>query len=192
MTAFTPGSAAGLRYHEAGSGDPLITVGAALSPGLDLLAGGFRVIAADLPSGDPSGLAAAVDGLAGALGLGAYHLLGASAGAAAALHAALLFPGRLRSLILAAPAGYDESAAARMAACEVRTLVLLGTRDAVLPAGTGRVYRRLLPNCTLQYVYDAGHAIADDRPAAFADVTGDFLRRGLHFLIPDQDTLINP
>jgi pimeloyl-ACP methyl ester carboxylesterase len=87
---------------------------------------------------------------------------------------------------------YDESVAERMTACPVRTLVLFGTRDGVIPPENGRIYRRLMPNCTLQYVYDAAHAIAQDRAAAFADVTGDFLRRGLRFLIREQDTLINP
>lgn len=181
----------GLRYREAGSGDPLVTVPGIDGPALELLAADFRVITVELPGGqDPGELAAGVGALATGLGLDGYHLLGASAGGAVALRAALRAPGRVRSLILAAPAG--EPDAARLAGCGVRTLVLFGTRDAVQAPETGRVYRRLMPNCTLQYVYDAGHAIAADRPAAFADVTGDFLRRGLRFLIPDQDALINP
>jgi hypothetical protein len=44
----------------------------------------------------------------------------------------------------------------------------------------------------LQYVHDAAHDIQGDRAEAFADVVGDFLRRGMAFLVPDQDTLINP
>jgi len=45
---------------------------------------------------------------------------------------------------------------------------------------------------SIQYVYDAAHDIQSDRPEAFADVVGDFLRRGMKFLINDQDGLINP
>jgi hypothetical protein len=47
-------------------------------------------------------------------------------------------------------------------------------------------------NSSLQYVYDAAHDIQSDRPEAFADVVGDFLERGMKFLINDQDGLINP
>ena len=47
-------------------------------------------------------------------------------------------------------------------------------------------------NSSLQYVYDAAHDIQCDRPEAFADVVGDFLERGMKFLINDQDGLINP
>ena len=49
-----------------------------------------------------------------------------------------------------------------------------------------------LRNSSLQYVYDAAHDIQSDRPEAFADVVGDFLDRGMKFLINDQDGLINP
>lgn len=175
----------GLRYHETGSGEPLVTVPALAGPALDTLALSFRVIGVE-----PAGDAAALDALTADLGLERYHLLGTSAGGPVALRLALRAPGRVRSLILAAPAG--EPDAAGLAGCGTRTLVLFGTRDEVMAPETGRAYRRLMPNCTLQYVYDAGHDIAQDRPAAFADVTGDFLRRGLQFLIPDQDTLINP
>ena len=87
---------------------------------------------------------------------------------------------------------FDEDLAERMAQCTVRTLVLFGTRDGLVPPENGRTYRRFMPNCTLQYVYDAAHAIQEDRAEAFADVTSDFLRRGVQYLLPDQDTLINP
>lgn len=263
MTGFTERSAEAdgftLRYFEAGAGDPLVTIhgagGVRLTPALAALAGGFRVIAVELPGFDgvPNEVSQSLDDLAGTvaalaagLGLKRYHLLGTSLGGAVALHLALRFPGRVTSLVLEAPAQfrvgardpasippdeavrafrahpdrepawqppdparravswplvrrvlagtpeYDESVAARMTQCPVRTLVLFGTRDGVIPPENGRLYRRLLPACTLQYVYDAAHAIQADRAEAFADVTGDFLRRGLHFLIRDADTLINP
>lgn len=87
---------------------------------------------------------------------------------------------------------YDEDVVARMRECQVRTLVLFGTKDGIIAPENGRIYRRHLPNCTLQYVYDAAHDIQADRPEAFADVTSDFLHRGTHYLLPDADTLINP
>lgn len=94
-------------------------------------------------------------------------------------------------LLVQAPE-YDADVVARMAHCPVRTLVLFGTKDGVIPPENGRVYRRFMPNCTLQYVYDAAHSIQEDRAEAFADVAGDFLRRGLQYLVPDHDGMINP
>ncbi len=90
--------------------------------------------------------------------------------------------------------GQADEAALReaMASCPVRTLVLFGTDDGVIPAHNGPTYRRHLPNSVLLYVHDAGHDIMGDRPEAFLDAVGDFLRRGMGFLVPDQDTLINP
>ena len=86
----------------------------------------------------------------------------------------------------------DEAFAARLAASPTRTLVLFGRDDGVINPINGRTLRRLLRNSSLQYVYDAAHDIQCDRPEAFADVVGDFFQRGMHFLINDQDGLINP
>ena len=94
--------------------------------------------------------------------------------------------------VLVATPDYDEALVARMAACGVRTLVLFGDFDGVVPPENGRTYRRFLSNSSFQIVHDAAHDIQGDRPEAFADVVGDFLRRGMAFLVPDQDTLINP
>ena len=41
------------------------------------------------------------------------------------------------------------------------------------------------------YVYDAAHDIANDRPEMFADVVGDFIRRGMNFVVNNTDRLIN-
>jgi pimeloyl-ACP methyl ester carboxylesterase len=94
--------------------------------------------------------------------------------------------------VLVATPEYDEALTARMAESDVRTLVLFGEFDGVIPPENGRTYRRFMRNSSLQYVHDAAHDIQADRAEAFADVVGDFLRRGMAFLVPDQDTLINP
>jgi pimeloyl-ACP methyl ester carboxylesterase len=94
--------------------------------------------------------------------------------------------------VLVSTPEYDEALIARMADCDVRTLVLFGDFDGVIPPANGRTYRRYMKNSSLQYVHDAAHDIQGDRAEAFADVVGDFLRRGMAFLVPEDDTLINP
>jgi pimeloyl-ACP methyl ester carboxylesterase len=47
----------------------------------------------------------------------------------------------------------------------------------MIPPEMGRIYREIMPNCHLVFVYDAGHAIDGDRPEAFASIVSDFLER---------------
>ena len=94
--------------------------------------------------------------------------------------------------LLASTPDYDHDLAERLPGCAVRTLVLFGDRDGVIPPENGRTYRRLLPNCSFQLVHQAAHSIQGDRPEAFADDVGDFLARGWMFLVPEHSTLINP
>lgn len=94
-------------------------------------------------------------------------------------------------LMLDRPA-FDQELADRLPQCTVRTLVLFGDRDGVVPPQNGRTYRRLMPNCSFQLVHQAAHSIQDDRPEAYAELVGDFLERGWMFLVPEQSTLINP
>lgn len=87
---------------------------------------------------------------------------------------------------------YDEEVAALLPSCTVRTLVLFGDEDGIVPAVNGRIFRRLMPNCVYLLVHQAAHDIQGDRPEAFAETVGDFLDRGLQFLLPDAPTLLNP
>jgi pimeloyl-ACP methyl ester carboxylesterase len=94
--------------------------------------------------------------------------------------------------LLASRPDFDQELAERLPACQVRTLVLFGDCDGVIPPENGRTWRRLMPNCSFILVYDAAHDIQGDRAEAFADVVSDFLARGWQFLLPEQSTLINP
>jgi pimeloyl-ACP methyl ester carboxylesterase len=87
---------------------------------------------------------------------------------------------------------FDQELADRLPEVAVRTLVLFGDRDGIIPAENGRTFRRLMPNCSYILVHDAAHDIQGDRPEAFAEIAGDFLARGWQFLLPEQSTLINP
>jgi pimeloyl-ACP methyl ester carboxylesterase len=71
-------------------------------------------------------------------------------------------------------------------------LVLFGTHDAVIPPVTGRIYKELIPNGHLIYVYDAGHVLMVERPEAFAEVVADFLERTDAFVISRTKTAAFP
>ncbi len=246
-----------VRYWEAGEGDTVIYLHGAggYQPrfGLDLVARHNRVLAIELPGwgeqvndvADFDGLATQVVAVATALGVESFHLMGTSLGGACALHLTTLFPERVTSLVLEAPAKFREASAnpstlppqqfvkafrshperephmappdptfmarvwpmverlmgdgsvdpafaARLEALPTRTLILFGTDDGVINPINGRTLRRFMKNATLQLVYDAAHDVQGDRPEAFADTVSDFLRRGMGFMINEQDGIINP
>jgi pimeloyl-ACP methyl ester carboxylesterase len=72
------------------------------------------------------------------------------------------------------------------------TLVVFGTMDVIVPPEMGRVYKQLMPNSHLVFVYDVGHAISTERPEAFEDVVADFLERHEAFVISRAETVIHP
>lgn len=86
----------------------------------------------------------------------------------------------------------DPDLESRLSGLTTPTLVLFGTLDQVIAPAMGRVYKELLANCHLVFVYDAGHAISTDRPEAFAEVVVDFLERHEAFVINRAQTLIHP
>jgi pimeloyl-ACP methyl ester carboxylesterase len=79
-----------------------------------------------------------------------------------------------------------------MPSIAVPTLVLFGTLDGMIPPDRGRLYKELIPNCHLVFVYDAGHLANVERPEAVAEVTEDFLQRHEAFVINRADTVIHP
>jgi pimeloyl-ACP methyl ester carboxylesterase len=81
----------------------------------------------------------------------------------------------------------------KMAGIKTPTLVLFGTLDRMIPPEMGRRYKELISeNCQLVLVYDAGHAIAAERPEAFVEVVADFLERHEAFVISRADTVLFP
>jgi pimeloyl-ACP methyl ester carboxylesterase len=193
-----------LRYTEAGQGPALVHLpgasGPRLTPAHELLAGQFRVLVFEPPAAEPwpdTDVASSVALATERLGLEAFDLLGSSASAAAALELALLAPHRVRALVLEAPlaidpAHRDPELERRLSGLTTPTLTLFGTEDAVAPAGVGGVYKALIPGSHLVFVYAAGHAIAVDRPEAFAEVVLDFLERHEAFVISRTRSVILP
>jgi pimeloyl-ACP methyl ester carboxylesterase len=86
----------------------------------------------------------------------------------------------------------DAELESRLANLATPTLVLFGTLDAVIAPAMGRVYKDLMPNAHLVFVYDAGHAIGTERPEAFTEVVVDFLERHEAFVISRAHTVIHP
>ncbi len=200
-----------IRYLQAGQGTPLVHFhgagGLRLTPAHELLSRHFRVVAFEMPGFSHSPELAATMGQAIAkLGLDTFNLMGTSLGATTALWLALQEPARVLALVLEAPAAirragiesasatpdHDPDLESRLPGFATPTLVVFGTRDRVISPNMGSVYKDLLPNCHLVFVYDAAHAISTDRPEAFAEVVGDFLERHEAFVISRTTTVIHP
>lgn len=75
---------------------------------------------------------------------------------------------------------------------QVPTLVLFGTEDRLTPPELGRIYREILPDCQLMLVYDAAHAIYDDRPEALAAIMGEFVEHRDQFVVTRESGLLYP
>ena len=86
----------------------------------------------------------------------------------------------------------DADLERQLAELATPTLVLFGTVDRVIPPEMGHLYKELMPNCHLVFVYDAGHAISTERPEAFTEVVTDFLERHEAFVISRTSTVIHP
>jgi len=86
----------------------------------------------------------------------------------------------------------DADLESRLQDLSTPTLVLFGTLDGVIAPSMGRIYKDLMPNCHLVFVYDAAHAISTDRPEAFTEVVVDFLERHEAFVISRAETVIHP
>ncbi len=188
-----------VRYLEAGRGMPLVHLQATDTPRLtrahDLLCRHFRVVVFAVPEG-PSSVDMLMRALT-ALGLDSVSLVATSSSAATALRLALQAPARVRALVLEAPmairpADRDADLERRLPGLATPTLVLFGTRDDAVPPAMGRVYKELIPNCHLVFVYEASHAISTDRPEAFAEVVADFVERHDAFVISRARTVIHP
>jgi pimeloyl-ACP methyl ester carboxylesterase len=74
----------------------------------------------------------------------------------------------------------------------VPVLVVFGTEDRLIPPEMGRFYKQLLPNCQLLFVYDAGHAVAADRPEAFTEAVSDFLDRHEQYVVSRRSSALFP
>jgi pimeloyl-ACP methyl ester carboxylesterase len=86
----------------------------------------------------------------------------------------------------------DADLEARLGGLTIPVLAVFGTRDGLIPPEMGRLYKDLIPDAHLVFVYDAGHAISAERSEAFVEVVGDFLEREDAFVISRAKTVLLP
>jgi pimeloyl-ACP methyl ester carboxylesterase len=176
---------------------------------------GFRPSSADRRSPSPRELARTMTAFAAGLGLESYRLVATGFSARIALWQTIDSPDRIETLALIAPAAIlpddwrpsaatsepmakrsepnrDPELEGSLGGIKAPVLAIFGTRDAVIAPETGRLYRERIPNCYYVLMYDAGHAIAAERPQALAQLLGDFLERGEAFVVNRTSGLINP
>ncbi len=86
----------------------------------------------------------------------------------------------------------EGDAAGLLSVLVCATLAVLGQEDRLISREAGGVWKERVPNCNVCYVYDAGHAVAVDRPDALVNVVLDFLERRETFIVENRSSLINP
>jgi pimeloyl-ACP methyl ester carboxylesterase len=77
----------------------------------------------------------------------------------------------------------DETLAARLPEIKARTLIILASKDMMIPAKTGQVLKERIPSSHLTYVYDAAHAIEIDQPERMLRLVKAFLERGEAYIV---------
>ena len=188
---FTEGRAGGIRYWQAGSGEPVV----AIADGEDvptrahvLLAENRRVIVLALPEdgGTPQQLADRIGAAISALDISRFDLLGEGAGAAVAVWLATSSSSEIGALVLAAPDGRPDEV---WRTVQRPVLVLCGTRD---QSDAGERCRATLSGCHFMFVYDAGRAIGAERPEALAFIAAEFFERRDLFLVSRERGAVFP
>jgi pimeloyl-ACP methyl ester carboxylesterase len=77
----------------------------------------------------------------------------------------------------------DQDLVAKLPSIKARTLIVLATKDEMIPIKTGQVLKELIPASHLTYIYDAAHAIEVDQPERMLRVVKPFLERGEAFIV---------
>ena len=78
---------------------------------------------------------------------------------------------------------YDDELVARLGLIRAQTLILLGTRDRIVPAEVAYFLKARIPNAHMSYIYDAAHALDSDQPERVARLVTAFLERGPAFIV---------
>jgi pimeloyl-ACP methyl ester carboxylesterase len=176
---------------EAGSGETVVAIvgnGRLPTRAHALLAERRRVIvfAMTADAETPQAAAGRIGAAVAALGIERFDLMGEGAGAAAALWLALAPERDIGSVLLAAPDRLADEACREI---KRPVLMLSGTQD---PSDAADRIRTLLPDCHFMFVYDAGPAIAAERPEALAFIALEFFERRDLFLVSRENGMALP
>ena len=77
----------------------------------------------------------------------------------------------------------DPRLSGRIAEIKAPTLILMGTKDQIIPPETGRFLKSRIAGSHLAYVYDAAHAIESDQPERVLRIATSFLERGEAYIV---------
>ncbi|HVA15428.1 MAG TPA: alpha/beta hydrolase [Stellaceae bacterium] len=85
---------------------------------------------------------------------------------------------RYRALSLA-----DAALPTRVAEIKAPTLILMGTKDEIIPRETGQFLKGAIAGSHLAYIYDAAHVIESDQPERLLRIVASFLERGEAYIV---------
>ncbi len=89
-------------------------------------------------------------------------------------------------------ATHDAELESRLGEIQCPTLAVFGQEDALVSPPAASIYRERIANCSIAFVYDAGHAIAAERPQALVSLVADYLERRETFIVENRTRIINP
>jgi pimeloyl-ACP methyl ester carboxylesterase len=87
---------------------------------------------------------------------------------------------------------HDAEAERRLGEIPCATLVLFGSEEKMVAPEAARLYRALIPNSNIAFVYDAGHLIEAERPEALINAVSDYVELRETFIVGRQTGIINP
>jgi pimeloyl-ACP methyl ester carboxylesterase len=78
---------------------------------------------------------------------------------------------------------YDKALHDALPGIRARTLIVLGTKDTVVPVITAHRLKAGIANSHLSFIYSAAHALEFDAPERVGPLVGGFLERGEAFVV---------
>ena len=85
----------------------------------------------------------------------------------------------------------DRESANLLSSLACATLAVFGQEDRLVSRGAGQMWKEQVPNCSVCYVYDAGHAVGVDRTGALVSLVLDFAERRETYIVERRSSLIN-
>ena len=82
---------------------------------------------------------------------------------------------------------YDGALHEALPSIKARTLVLMGTKDTVIPVITAHRLKAGIPNSHLSFIYGAAHSVEFDAPQQVGRLVSAFLERGEAFVVRSPD-----